>query len=434
MKLRKIKLDHVAVPSVYAPGYPRTLSAEEFEALIAPRNRARARGIVNAACATLALSASNAAWAQRTVVATGTDQLEREERVVKLLQRYAEVQPGDSWFWNSTMTRAPESEEIAGPVYLPRIPISFGNSMSGLFDAGAARKLAGEIFRAYGVELETGVALDEPSVHARLDGADRSRKIGFKLRGAGSNEQMFAQAIPEPANTDLEAAERAALAKAGWKLHVVGMDQYELMDGDQLTPTLAYLAGVIEFLNSVTDGPDLDLRSVLMGELLHFPVPKLEALGLGNSARKLESGPYSSVTFLLERSQTITLRFNAPGAPAPTVEARGSRRFAAESPATEEEKLPSTTGRISAIQTPFSMHRLQVDQATGKPLPTPEPMRVKLTQARAAGAEPLAIDARSDLVFVPSSFDAARPFEVEVTLAPGTYTLMSTLDVSVLRP
>jgi len=318
----------------------------------------------------------------------------------------------------------PESggSATSGQVYVPRIPISFGNSSMGLFDAGSARRLAGGIFRAYGLELETGVEFDDALVHARLDGADHVRKLGFKLSGLAGNREMHDSGRSEPASTALDTVERAALEQGGWKLHVADMKNYPLMDGDQFTPTLAYLAGVIEFLNSVTDGPDVDLRPVLMGVRQGFPVPALRTLGLEGVTRAGDGDE-----FALSRGQTITLHFNSPGSPSPSLHERGRGWYEPLSGDLGRGGPLSTVGRISVLQLPVQL-------GWYAPGAKPEPLHGTLKQPREAGLAPLVIETRSELVFTPSSFDAARPFELTLELQPGKYIWKNSLDISALQP
>jgi hypothetical protein len=50
-----------------------------------------------------------------------------------------------------------------------------------------------------------------------------------------------------------------AYSKAkGWRLHVADIGDFPCLDSDQFTPTLAFLVGVVEFLNEVTEGEDVD--------------------------------------------------------------------------------------------------------------------------------------------------------------------------------
>jgi hypothetical protein len=317
MKPTKFTLTRVPIDPGYAPGYPRSLTREEFEALLAPRNRERVLALWGAACAALAISAG------------GGDGADREARVLALLQREADAhRVGYGWLWSSSMVRGVGFPEETEHVYVPSIPIMFGNSSTELFDAGSARKLASEIFRAYGLECESGVILETPAVHASLDGANRERKLGFKLRGVIVRNEIEDLGEAEPSATDLDAGERAALEKDGWKLHVADVRHYRFMDGDQLTPTLAYLCGVVEFLNSVSDGPDLDLRSVLMGERLCFPVPDLKGLGLAGGESKPSNADETYQEFETKDMRTLTLRFNAKESGSPVVRARGWRAVA----------------------------------------------------------------------------------------------------------
>jgi hypothetical protein len=74
-----------------------------------------------------------------------------------------------------------------------------------------------------------------------------------------------------------------------------------------------------------------------------------------------------------------------------------------------------------------------VSAKPGKPEPEHGPVHVTVKQPREAGAPPLVVEAWNELVFIPSSFDSAKPFELVVELQPGKYLLKSSLNVSILR-
>jgi hypothetical protein len=45
----------------------------------------------------------------------------------------------------------------------------------------------------------------------------------------------------------------------------------------------------------------------------------------------------------------------------------------------------------------------------------------RLARERDGGAPPLVVESRAPTIFTPSAFDAARPFDLEITLRPGRY-------------
>lgn len=432
MKQRRVHLSLAPVERRYEPGYPPALAPEEFAALIAERNTLRVRRIVATACAALGLSCTQGEQhASAAPAPSGNEQ--REARVLEILQAFAQSRGGCSTsFWNSTMRAQPVGEAGTEDVYLPEIPICFGSSLMGVFDTGTARKLALELFRAYGLELEADAALDTAGVHARFDGLDRARSIGIKLRPATRRDPLGGSAPVEAERERLDPDEVRVLRQANWKLHVASADRYELMDRDELTPTLAYLSGVIEFLNSVTDGPDLDVRSILMGDRQLFEVDGERELGLVRSDALTTQGDEGYQDFELAQARTLTLRFPRPGTGAPELRSRsgwGSQQR-------QDQPAPSTplstAGRISALTLP--VQALGYEVGAGGAVRPSVLVRSRLVQTREAGAAPLVLETRGAFAFTPSAFDAARPFELEFELPAGRYRLFRKLSISSLRP
>jgi hypothetical protein len=431
MKPRRIEVRLAPLPRTYSPGYPRRLCAEEFEALIGARNHSRVRELLGPACVALLAAAAHARAAQRAPAPSGDDATGREARVLAVLQSFADSDPDRSWFWRSSMAPHSDPQRPEKHVYVPEIPIMFGNSYTGLFDAGAARRLASELFRAYGVEVELGVQFDTPTVKAGLDGANAAAKIAFELR-AGTEVDLDAVPIdPDPPNLALSDAEREELERGGWKLHVVSAALYQEMDGDQLTPTVAYLAGVLEFLNAVTDGPDLDPRALLLGQRLRFATPNVEELGLG---KRKSQGDWQlerqSDEFALTERRQIRIAFSAPNSPPSKSEPRHESfvfREREKPPGFDAEKRVAS---LSVLEAPVQAKRVRGQPDSSQR----EKMRVRLIQRRADRPDPLAIEARGPLIFAPMTFDPTQPFELEFDLPPGDYLLASGLDVSVLAP
>src|SRR5439155_1121723 len=115
---------------------------------------------------------------------------------------------------------------------------------------------------------------------------------------------------------------------------------------------------------------------VLMGVRQRFPVPNLKALGLGVGTPTQLGDGESYEDFDLARAHAITLRFNAPGAPPPSLHARGGGLLVQPLPDGQPDRPLSTAGRISVLQLPV------------------HPVHATLTQPREAGVAPLVIEIR----------------------------------------
>jgi hypothetical protein len=365
------------VPAAYDPGYPRALARSEYDECIAPDQRQRIVAAA-AAAASLALAPPSAAQGR------GQD----DERVAAVLRVLNEGGAGESsWFARASFKAGKDAQ--GNPTVLPAIPISYGNSMNGVFDANRARRLASELFAAYGLRPLADHRLVEQGVEATLDVYDPAKRVGVELRGAMPRVNgMFGGAEPEPEAVALDDAEHARLAASGNRVQRVDLDSFPLMDGDQATPMLAYLAGIVAFLNEVAGGPELDLTSILSKERMRIALPETEV------------APGSRFTpgqkFQTDVAATITLTIDP---------ARGYER------AVDPDRRRGEPEWRAA-------------EPTSRPGSAPLLLEVRAYPAAAItveqdGTEPLRVEAAGSLAFLPPRFDPARPFRITLRLESG---------------
>jgi hypothetical protein len=183
----------------------------------------------------------------------------REERVLELVER---IRP--AWYtqYGNARFQAQPAPLGDGTVFLPRFGVHCANSDDGTFDDGRARALARELFAIYGLETVRDVPLHDGERAAVVDGIAYPSKLGFELRGQGVSE-MRGVARPEPDETALDARDHAWIAAQGFRLHVADVDDHRQVAGDGFTATLAYLAGLVHFLDAATAGEDVDLGGLL---------------------------------------------------------------------------------------------------------------------------------------------------------------------------
>ena len=135
----------------YRPRFPAELTPEEYAELIAPESGTRM--LAAAAAASLALG----------VTLPAQEGPERERQFLALLES---LEPDRSLAWYAATTFVRTENAFESPIVLPRIPISFGNSHNGVFDAERARKLAREVFEIYGLHPAPDYKIREDGVRA----------------------------------------------------------------------------------------------------------------------------------------------------------------------------------------------------------------------------------------------------------------------------
>ncbi len=384
---RKPRIEKRQVPSDYAPRYPRDLSADEYRQFLERDTKGR---LLRTAAAAGVLSGG--------LVAQDKDAPSREEQVLAVLRAIGGHERS-SWFERTDFAMTKNAYD--SPVVVPRVPISFGNSHNGVFDAGRARHLARQMFRAYGLETKPGFALRADGVEARLDGFDPKAKVGFKLRGKmPADNKMFAMPGPESATTDLSEVEAKILRQSGHEIHVADLSHYAVMDGDQFTGTVAYLAGIVAFLNGATDGPDISLDAVLMRGRQRIATPAKIELPKGVRARDF----HGAIHLEVDRDVTIPIHFER--GLAVEIGARGERGV--------------THWRKSERRAPTAGTPSMVEFLVGIRDGTMRKMRRRLVQK---GEPPVHVETNASRIFTPSWFDASKPFTILVELSPGPYSL-----------
>jgi len=329
---------------------------------------------------------------------------EREAGVLAVLRRLDTQDK--QWLANSTFAVA--RTPLGGIQVLPQIPISCGNSRLGVFDAAQARKMARELFAVYRLDAKADVPLREAGVETMLDGYDAGRRVGFKLRGRTPPTQTLGdEAMPEEARADLADEELVALQKAGFRVHVADLKDYPLMDGDQYTPALAWLASVVAFLDEVTDGRDVALDAVLWQRQQRFPLGPLPA-AKGVSVQDRDG------MRVVEVAETVTWTLPIDGS---GCEERTGTEVRAWKWEAREQPIP-TAGQPTRVTV-----SIYADLKT---------CSLRITQKIGAGPA-IDVEAAGMSVLMPSAFDGGKPFSVVLKLGPGTYHMPSHIGVGCPR-
>jgi hypothetical protein len=333
----------------------------------------------------------------------------REERVLELVER---IRP--AWYtqYGNARFQAQPAPLGDGTVFLPRFGVHCANSDDGTFDDGRARALARELFAIYGLETVRDVPLHDGERAAVVDGIAYPSKLGFELRGQGVSE-MRGVARPEPDETALDARDHAWIAAQGFRLHVADVDDHRQVAGDGFTATLAYLAGLVHFLDAATAGEDVDLGGLLFEREGTWAWPVDEAVAGCADARVTDRrGRSLDLTVVRPCTLAFASTTAAWGPPEPAV-------FLAE----PEELLPlrgSTRGAPAVI-------RFDV---VADPLPTASRMpEVRLRVRQGARVR----ESAALTVFLTRDFDLAEPFEVELELAPGRYLVQGPARLGAAR-
>ncbi|MBK8172727.1 MAG: hypothetical protein IPK60_20650 [Sandaracinaceae bacterium] len=295
---------------------------------------------------------------------------------------------------------------------VPSIPISCGNSHGGTFDGERARDLAASVFEIYGLAPERKQSTDSFGVRATLDGYDGSARVGFELRGLPSEAMMDAASRPEAPDDALDDNDSIALHYLGLRVHVADLNCYPLMDGDQFTPTLAYLAGLVEFLNDVTGGENVDLSAITMRRAQSFVLPAADELVLPEGVTARRDGLFLRV----EVSRLATVRLDFLPIRACT---NGELRNRLSEPAWLDEPR-ATRGAPTVVA--MSAHYFEHSNGAGDGTS----LGSRLLQPGVDGEPEVDVRVRGTILFAPSRFDATRAFSVELELSPGTHVFNDT--------
>lgn len=230
----------------YNPGYPRFTEVPDWERLIRPSSE---RLFHPATLLFAGLLGSSLLVPAQAADLPGGD-LKTSNSEAGKIARETLSGLSDSWFKNSEITRETDPTTGNPALTLPQIRISFGNSFMGVFDTSRAKKATVALFAAYGVNLTPDYAYKKDGVEFTVDGYDPEKKIGFEI--VGDDPPNFAEPLEPPPKIDLDPQEAETLkakVKAGREtLFLAPVGKYPNMDGDQYTPTRAYLQSVLDYL------------------------------------------------------------------------------------------------------------------------------------------------------------------------------------------
>lgn len=377
------------VPCSYAPKYPKTLTREEYESLIEPDQKRRILSAATAAGISLgvSLAAPGTASGQQPAVPN------RRQAVLDVLSKTL-TSGYKEWLPRSKFARGEDKQGF--PVVIPHIPISYGNSQNGVFDLERARRMAGELFTAYGLQPTLAHEIDVAGVEATLDVYDPTLQVGTKLRGpaVGSSRSGFYGSVKaEPDSTRLGDDELELLAADGQRIQVADLESYPLMDGDQVTPTIAYLASIVAFLNEVTSGPDIDLNAILDNRRVRTVMPHPERV---KSVLVTTQDEY----MLLACEEDAVAEF--------AIDPRaGYQRRVQGGPFHRDEWKP-----LEAELVPGGISWLELGTD----------YRVTMT-IKQGGAQLVSVEAKGLTAFLPPRFDPMRPFSLVLEFPKGTYRI-----------
>lgn len=294
------------------------------------------------------------------------------------------------------------------------IPTSCGGGGETVFECERARRYAIRIFAAFGLDPARDVGVREPGVCALVDGVDAATGLGFELREYRAlldwrerNSMSFIETIEERGPEHglrreseveyLDDAEAAQLRARGWQIHVDA--PRDVLGTEDFTPSLAYVAGVISFLDDATDGPAVDLGGPLLQRQIYLYLPGCSAEHAGRSG----PGPASELEV---GAGALPLVWQLGDDPRCAVVERYRRPDRIEREAVVRADMPSTRGRIAAV-------RFAIEGGTSN-------VRWRLIQ-ELPDVNWIRIETSAQTIFTPPSFDAARPFRIEADLGNGKY-------------
>lgn len=427
----KARLAVQAVKKPYDPKYPASLSDDELVALLKTRGGSphlRAAALI--ACLGSSLAAQETQPASRPSSRTN-----REVRICSLLNTAMAESRIGHWFHSSLLER----REIAGlpgrTAVTATVPISYGNSFTGLFDADNARRNARRVFAAYGIHLEPDVTVDADGARGIIDGYAKNEKIGFELRTEDLDmEQLFTRDALVKTSEDgeklLDEREITALESSGKKIFFAPQSFYVVFDDDEALPMVYWMAAVVDFLNSVTDGPDIDIASALSGDFRRRSAPiVIDSVTRKNLESRVERRQPSSdgaprtkdatTSIVLDGPTRIRLLVERDSSAAPDEKAERRDGETAPPPSTRPSRARFQPSMISIAHFTGTLRDEALGARTGQ-----DEFAGQVTglfQRNADGSEVSVRLGTSGLwtYFVPSAIDLNLPFEIEIEIPSG---------------
>jgi len=172
--------------------------------------------------------------------------------------------------------------------------------------------------------------------------------------------------------------------------------QLPIMDGDTFTPLAAVAVDAVARLNAANDGEDVDLSLLATGSMDVWPLPKAREIAGREDPTVVAGG---AVRFEAAKQLRFECRPDAKGAGA----AKRGRTYEPDG------ALRPTAGRVALLFVPI--HPTTDLAGTGTPT-----FSIRVVQGGVTAT------ATSAMVWLPSAFDALRPFTVEVDFGPGVWT------------
>ena len=343
----------------------------------------------------------------------------REAQVLELVLELERTGAGPHRIVHFPRVEAPLG---AGRAYAARAPFLCGNSDQGSFDDGAARALVRRIGAIYGLHFEPDVERRFGAARAVLDGLDLAAGVGFELRGRRSEGRA---AGDEPLEDTLDEFEWRVLAGQGVRVHVDDARRFRVWDGSDFCARMAYLAGVVAFLNEVTEGEDVEFGGFCFEQEARWQPAEIDASGarLAPLAPPPEGARW--LEFRLEEPGTVRLHY----------------RGRAELLSVEDNPfLTELSGRTAAQRSwvgdrragpsllALALHSEPLEEGNAAP-----DWRLHWRQERAGRELEVQASPGSDLLFLPGAADLGEPFTLALELTPGVYRIYeSRLGVSAL--
>ena len=172
--------------------------------------------------------------------------------------------------------------------------------------------------------------------------------------------------------------------------------QLPIMDGDTFTPLAAVAAEAVAKLDATCDGEDVDLSLLLTGSMDVWPLPKAREVAGREDPTVVAGG---ATRFESAKNLRFECRPDAKGAGA----AKRGRTYEPDG------ALRATAGRVALLFVPI--HPTTDLAGTGTPT-----FSIRIVQGGVTATS------TSAMVWLPSAFDAQRPFTVEVDFGPGVWT------------
>lgn len=415
----RTSLTIAAVPRPYDPGYPARLLPEEFARLI--RARPVKTGIVAAAIALIAAQAGESPQEKEKKADDGR----REEAVIGILRNHLKY---PLWFVGTDVSRGRISSaygQIERPVPLRLVPIMFGTPGAFFFDIATARKNANAIFEAYGLKTTESAAIHDAEVSATIHELTADKKHGFIVRTPTvpwRGDPASPVLPPDPPEVALSDAESKILADRGMDLLIADQEKCAAAYAPGGVPDAYWIAAVVEYLNGIDDGMDVHVESAIWGDAQEFRLPRPRVLRgdavISENAHSVKAMTETTLVYDVgaDESPTVTeiIRRNTLGEPI------DDRATATSKPT---PKPATNRGAISRFVLENAPHagglenqRLVADFfAPGR---KDERVSVRVEQADPSGT-PKSFAAGIEPTFLPSWFDAARPFTIYLMIPAG---------------